>query len=83
MHLKSLWFDLCMIDFEEVLSDPIHEMFYDLIWIICTYNAWKACVLETLENIFETNLFLNLPCVSIIRIDLKSYGKLWIEARCE
>ena len=64
-----------MIDFEEVLLDPIHEMFYDLIWIICTYNAWKACILV------EIDLFLNLLYVSIIRIDLKLYGKLWIEAR--
>ena len=64
-----------MIDFEEVLLDPIHEMFSDLIWIICTYNGWKACVLV------ETDLFLILLCVSIIRYDLKPYGKLWIEAR--
>ena len=70
-----------MIDFEEVLLDPIHEMFYDLIWVICTYNGWKACVLETLGNIFGTDLFLNLPCVSNIRIDLKPYGNLWIEAQ--
>ena len=64
-----------MIDFKEVLLDPIHEIFYDLISIICTYNGWKACVLV------ETDLFLNLLCVSIIRVDLKPYGKLWIEAR--
>ena len=69
-----------MIDFEEVLLDPIHEMVYDLIWVICTYNGWKASVLETLGNIFEIDLFLNLPCVSIIRVDLKPYGKFWIEA---
>ena len=56
-----------MIVFEEVLLDPIHEMFYDLIWIICTYNGLKACVLV------EIDLFLNLLCVSIIRIDLKPW----------
>ena len=72
-----------MSDFEEVLLDPFPFMRWFMIWyeLFVFTMDWMHVSWKELWNIFKIDLFLNQLFASTLRIELKPYGKSWIEAQ--